>query len=187
LEEFTELYTSLSQKAKLKISSTLIDKDGRIISFQKNKLDKFFKDFKPIAQRTTYMLKELERVGNIHGQNLNYFSILLYGANSELVHGLFHILPEYVYELDPNSCLNKIADCFRQSLFIVSELYNFLIEFDSEVFKEQCKELEWYKLGLELYDYLGIEFKESCEQAESSFLSEIITIAQFSNFKKPTR
>lgn len=121
-EKLIEIYDKLSINLKTQIPFKELTPNG-VISYNTNLLDTYFKGyrdgFKPISQKTLYMLDELKKAKNFISDYLQKFQIIIYNINSQVAHSRLDTLFLSVQTLSDKETIYEMQWCFRHSTYLL--------------------------------------------------------------------
>lgn len=124
LKDVINCYKKYKEKFRLNISSfeKIQDKDN--ITIQEKELENFFKNFKPLSQKTTFMLKELKKSKHFLANHLSLLQLEMYNLNSEVTHSRLDTLFLNLGNFSTDKTLKELQTNFKQ----IAGLYHAIIE-----------------------------------------------------------
>ena len=110
---------------------------------------------KPLAQKTLTHLLKLKEDNFLNFSQIKDFSMVLYDMNSQIAHGTFGAISNEYNGVSPNTeAHEKLIDCMRQAILIITQILNIM----SFLTKREIKlPFILSQAVLELLQYMGFD------------------------------
>lgn len=130
LQDVINCYKKYKNKFSLKILPfEKIDNKGRK-NIGENGIEKYFKSYKPLSQKTIFMIDKLNETNYFLAKYLFMSKVLIYNLNSEVMHSRLDTLFLPLGNLNENEKLKELQNSFCQSVNLLHSII--------EVLKEKC-------------------------------------------------
>lgn len=84
--------------------------------------------FRPLSQRTIYMIEELKKTGSENSKKLSEYQLTMYNMTSQISHSTLDTIIESTKNLEDIVLLERMQDCARDTLIILATISSTLIE-----------------------------------------------------------
>lgn len=125
---------NICEKYKTTIKTKLpfiIEQKNGVVTYETTLLDKYFggkdrKSFKPLSQKTSFMINKLVKAKNFIAPQLNEFQVIIYNINSQVAHSRLDTLFLPLNILSNDETIKELQTCFSNSAMLLYWIINTL-------------------------------------------------------------